>query len=168
LDNYRRYAIPARNNYLSSLFPGELYQGWAQYFYDGYAWVGDSPNDPQISPEYSWHLSPTRPQDIDWSLNWVRIHLADQGQRGELDVDLETLTPNLERLEISAGGAGDATWKATPPRFKWKLEQGQNVLSARSVNCFGRTGVPSRVEVRWTPMIHENNSSSSASRSSSR
>src|SRR5205823_5303099 len=27
LDNYRRYAFPPRNNFLSSLVPGELYQG---------------------------------------------------------------------------------------------------------------------------------------------
>src|SRR5947209_7806436 len=51
LDNYRRYAFPSRNNYLSSLLPGELYQGWSEYFYDGYCWVGDA-------PEYSRRLSP--------------------------------------------------------------------------------------------------------------
>src|SRR5262249_47741141 len=56
LENYRRYAFPPRNNYLSSLLPGELYQGWSEYFYDGYCWVGDSPDDPKISPEYSRHL----------------------------------------------------------------------------------------------------------------
>src|SRR5262249_2009626 len=64
LNNYRRYAFPARNNFLSSLLPGELYQGWSEYFHDGYYWVGDSPDRPQLSPEYSLHLAPARPHDI--------------------------------------------------------------------------------------------------------
>src|SRR5207244_5822964 len=114
LENYRRYAFPARNNYLHSLLPGEFYQGWSHYFYDGYWWVGDSPDDPKLSPEYSRHLSPDRPQDIDWSLNWTRIHLARTDKADELRVTLESGTSNLGRLEVRVG---DGPWKPTPPTF---------------------------------------------------
>ncbi|HXG10990.1 MAG TPA: hypothetical protein VNK04_14620 [Gemmataceae bacterium] len=147
LQNYRRYAFPARNNYLSSLLPGELYQGWSPYFYDGYWWVGDSPDAPQISPEYSLHLSPDRPQDIDWSLNWTRIHLSRTAQPGEVQVDLETHTPNLARLERSEGDS----WKPTPASFTWKLKPGENVLRVRSVNKWDRPGAEARVQVKWAP-----------------
>jgi hypothetical protein len=147
IENYRRYAFPPRNNYLSSLLPGELYQGWSEYFYDGYCWVGDSPDDPKISPEYSRHLSPARPQDIDWSLNWTRIHLARTAKAGELQVDLETHTPNLARLERWEDGA----WKPVGAAFVWRLKPGENELRVRSVNRWDRPGAEAKVQVKWAP-----------------
>jgi hypothetical protein len=154
LDTYRRYAFPARNNYLTTLYPGELYQGWSNYFYDGYCWVGDSPDEPPLSPEYSYHLSPSRPQDIDWDLNWTRIHLARTAKPGEVQVDLETLMPNLARLEMTTEeaqpGKADA-WKPTTALSVWTLQPGKNVLRVRSVNQWERVGVESRVQVQWEP-----------------
>jgi hypothetical protein len=149
LDNYRRYAFPARNNYLSSLLPGELYQGWSEYFYDGYCWVGDSPDAPRISPEYSRSLSPARPQDIDWNLNGSRLHLSRTGKPGELRVDVETHTPNLARLEKR--GDDKESWQATPASFVWRLRPGANELAVRSVNHWGKTGREARVRVEWQP-----------------
>jgi len=146
IENYRRYAFPGRNNYLESLLPGELYQGWSEYFYDGYYWVGDSADDPQISPEYSRPLDPARSQDIDWSLNWTRIHLARTAKAGELKVDLETLTPNLARLERR----DEKGWQPTAATFIWILKSGNNELRVRSVNQWDRAGAESKVVVKWT------------------
>jgi hypothetical protein len=147
LENFRRYAFPPRNNYLDSLLPGELYQGWSHYFYDGYCWVGDTSDAPERSPEYSRHLNPDRPQDIDWPLNETRIHLARTEKSGELAVQLETVTPNLARLERQDG----ASWKPTPATFTWKLLPGKNALRVRSVNRFDRPGSAEQVDVVWTP-----------------
>jgi hypothetical protein len=149
LENYRRYAFPARNNYLSSLLPGELYQGWSEYFYDGYCWVGDSPDNPTISPECSRPLPPARPQDIDWHLNWSRIHLSRTGKPGEVRADLETHTPNLARLEKRDAGKG--SWEPTPASFVWRLRPGANELAVRSVNHWGKAGSEARVRVEWAP-----------------
>jgi hypothetical protein len=149
LNNYRRYAFPARNNYLGSLLPGELYQGWSEYFYDGYCWVGDSPDAPRISPEYSRPLSPARPQDIDWSLNWCRLHLSRTKEGSELRVDVETHTPNLARLEKRVGGKG--AWEPAPVSFRWGMQPGVNELEVRSVNQWGKAGREERVRVEWTP-----------------
>jgi hypothetical protein len=146
IENFRRYAFPARNTFLTTLYPGELEQGESHYFYDGYCWVGDSPDDPKLSPEYSRHLTPARPQDVDWPLNWVRPHLARTATAGELRVDLETFTPNLERLERAGPGEKDA-WKETPAAFAWKLQPGDNLLRVRSVNKWGRAGQETRVRV---------------------
>jgi hypothetical protein len=149
LNNYRRYAFPARNNYLSSLLPGELYQGWSEYFYDGYCWVGDSPDAPRISPEYSRPLSPARPQDIDWSLNWCRLHLSRTKDTGVVRVDVETHTPNLARLEKRVGGKG--AWEPVPTSFRWQMRPGVNDLEVRSVNHWGKAGGTAWVRVEWTP-----------------
>jgi hypothetical protein len=146
---YRRYAFPARNNYLASPYPGELYQGWSEYFYDGYCWVGDSPDDPRVSPEYSRHLPPERAQDVDWPLDWSRIHLCRTGKAGELQVDVETQTPNLARLERRADGAD--SWQPVAASFVWKLQPGDNVLRVRGINHWGRAGAEARARVRWEP-----------------
>jgi hypothetical protein len=148
LNNYRRYAIPPRNNYLTTLVPGELEQGWSEYFYDGYYWVGDSPDDPQISPEYSHHLAPNRPQDVDWKLGWTHIHLCRTAKPGELQVDLETNTPNLARLE-RLGPDGKA--QPTPARFLWTLRPGHNELAVRSVNHWDKLGRTAKVVVSYEP-----------------
>jgi hypothetical protein len=148
LDNYRRYAFPPRNTFLTTLVPGELEQGWSNYFYDGYCWVGDSPDNPTLSPEYSRHLDPARPQDIDWKLGWTRIHLCRTAKAGEVQVDLETHTPNLARFErLGAGGKA----QPTPARFVWRLEPGRNELAVRSVNHWDKTGRPARVILDWQP-----------------
>ena len=149
LEQYRRYALPARNTYLSSPFPGELQQGYTPYFYDGYRWVGDSPDNPARSPEYSRHLDPARPHDVDWQLNWTRTHLETTPTPGELRVTLETRTPNLARLEARRGG--DTAWKPTPAAYVWKLSPGRNELTVRGVNRFDRPGHEGRVEVEWAP-----------------
>jgi hypothetical protein len=152
LNNYRRYAFPGRNNFLSSLVPGELYQGWSSYFYDGYWWVGDSPDDPKISPEYSHSLTPNRPQDIDWHLNWTRIHVSQTSKPTDLQVDLETLTPNLGRMERKiADKTGKETWQATPTSFIWRLEPGANELTVRSVNHWGKAGKEAHIGVALKP-----------------
>lgn len=147
LENYRRYAFPPRNNFLETLVPGELEHGFSHYFYDGYYWVGDSPDDPHLSPEYSRHLSPDRPQDIDWPLNGVRIYLSRTKKADELQVDLAAQVPNLARLEKQTSAA----WQATEARFVWKLQPGTNVLRVRGVNHWGRKGSPSAVRVEWKP-----------------
>jgi hypothetical protein len=148
LENYRRYAFPLRNNYLATLLPGELEQGWSEYFYDGYCWVGDNPDFPRLSPEYTRHLDPARPQDIDWKLGWTRIHLCRTGKPGEVRVDLETNTPNLARFERLPG---KETATPTPAGFLWQLRPGENELAVRSVNHWGKAGRPARVVVSWSP-----------------
>jgi hypothetical protein len=146
LVNYRRYAFPPRNNFLDSPFPGELYQGWSEYFHDGYCWVGDSPDDPKLSPEYSRHLTPERPQDIDWPLNWTRIHLARTDKAEELRVTLASGSPNLGRLEVRIG---DGAWKQTPATFTLPAPKpGEKVtIATRSVNRFDRVGPATTVVV---------------------
>jgi hypothetical protein len=147
LDTYRRYAFPPRNNYLTTLYPGELEQGYSDYFYDGYCWVGDRRDDPKTAPEYTYLLDPSRPQDIDWPLNEVYPHLCRTATNGEVRVDVETNMPNLDHLEKANG----ATWEKTPATFIWKLRPGKNELRLHGVNAWGRTGQEGRVVVEWTP-----------------
>jgi hypothetical protein len=147
IENFRRYAFPARNTFLTSLYPGEREQGYSNYFYDGYWWVGDDRDDPQTAPEYTYHLSPSRPQDVDWPLNGVRPYVS-MTAPGEARVDLASNMPNLERFE-KAAGEGKDRWEPTAESFMWKLQPGTNALSVRAVNRWGRAGRPVRIAVDW-------------------
>jgi hypothetical protein len=134
-DQYRRYALPPRNTFLTSPFPGELCQGRSLYAYDGYRWVGDSPDRPTRSPEYTHHLDPARPRLTDEPINRVRLHLARTAQARAIQVDLETHTPNLLRLERWPKDR----WSPTPARWVWKpMTEGE--LRVRSVNAWERAG----------------------------
>jgi hypothetical protein len=66
-----------------------------------------------------------------------------------LQVDVDTDTPNLLRLE-KRNDEKDA-WQPSGTAFVWKLKPGTNVLRVRSVNHWQRTGPEARVEVEWTP-----------------
>lgn len=95
------------------------------------------------------HSSPEgrTPCLVDWPLNGNRIHRARTSKAGELQVDLETETPNLLRLEKH----GTDAWQPTPAAFVWKLRPGANVLRVRSVNQWQRLGQESHVEVTYAP-----------------
>jgi hypothetical protein len=155
LENYRRFALPMRNNYLSSLLPGELYQGWSEYFFDGYAWVSDNRDRPKVAPEYSWQVDAAGPRafEVDWKLNWCRFHVASSGKEGEVfvktgavQVEVETHTPNLANLEKKQP---DGTWEKTPPRFIWLVRPGTQEMTVRSVNAWGKTGPPATLRANW-------------------
>ncbi len=149
LENYRRYAFPPRNNYLDTLLPGELYQGWSEYFFDGYCWVGDSPDNPTTSPEYSLHLDPKHPQEADWPLDWTRVYLSHTEKPGVLRVDLATVTPNFDHFErtLTPPEAKVASTESPASIFTWDLRKGTNTLTVRSVNKWGKKGPPLQVTV---------------------
>jgi len=60
-----------------------------------------------------------------------------------LQVEVETNTPNLARLERWA----DNAWQPVAPSFVWKLQAGANLLRVRAVNQWDRPGTEARVEV---------------------
>lgn len=141
IENYRRYAFPGRNTYLTSLYPGELYQGYSPYFYDGYWWVGDSLDNPLISPEYSRLIDPRR-EDADWKLGGTRVHLS-RKMKGQVQVDLESLMPNHAKFERFK----DKGWVTTPGRFDVSVGDADSVLRVRSVNMWGKAGKESTVRM---------------------
>jgi hypothetical protein len=132
LNNYRRYAFPGRNTFLTTLLPGEPHQGWSEYFYDGYWWVGGSAR----SPEYSHHLSAERVADADWKLNQTWATLTATAQPNAVRVELATNTPNHQHYERLRNGQ----WTKCPPNFEWTLDAGTTTLQVRSVNAWERAG----------------------------
>jgi hypothetical protein len=145
LENFRRYAFPHRNNYLDSLLPGELYQGWSEYFYDGYYWVDAQPDGrSKFTSEYSKQL--LERSDVNPDVNRCHLYLARTEKPGELRVDVETLTPNLARFEMATDPKGP--WKTVAATSIWSLKTGaDNELFVRSVNAWDRSGYVTKVTV---------------------
>ena len=143
LANFRRFAIPFRNNHLETPFPGELEHGQAHYYADVYLWWEDAAA-PVASPEYG--NTTCRSGDFYWTLNKTAIDLQQTDAADTLKVTLDTVTPNFQKFVVSIDGG---EWEQRPASLPWKLHEGENVLRAKSVNGFGVEGIESVARVAY-------------------
>lgn len=68
---------------------------------------------------------------------------------GEIDLRLQSATPNLKEYEVRVQGGG---WAPCPgERFSWKLEKGENRLEVRTRNLFGVAGPVVTAALRFEP-----------------
>ena len=141
---FRRFAIPLRNNHLIEAEPAELHHGYSQYHWDGYLWWS-ADIDPQF-PEYS--LQTSRPADFNWSVNQTRLYSQATEKAGTLDVITETVTPNFSHFLVQIDG-GD--WQKHTGPLQWELHAGDNKLSVRGVNIFGKEGRSAHLHLRYNP-----------------
>ena len=134
VETFCRFAIPLRNNHLIQAEPAELRHGNGQYHYDGYLWWSD-----QIDPKYpEYSLQTTRAADFYWSVNQTRIYLQALERDGALRVDLEHTAPNFSHFLVRFD---DGEWEERREvEITWSLHDGENGLSVRAVNAFGRVG----------------------------
>lgn len=135
---WERFMMNPRNDEPVTLGPGEPENGKGAYHYDGYLHWEDEHTQPL--PWYSRHTE--RVGDYEWDVDSVQIHLQAAGDA--LQVDLEGVSPHLERFEVRIDGSG---WEARPARFEWNPGTGEHRLEARVVNGHGRAGRPSAVTV---------------------
>ncbi|MEW6753778.1 MAG: hypothetical protein AB1505_22775 [Candidatus Latescibacterota bacterium] len=140
--SFVRFGIPLRNDHLVTPEPAEQAHGATQYHWSGYLWWSDD-MDPRFA-EYP--LQTTRPADLYWSVNQVRVFLQATARPGVLRVDLEHTAPNLDHFAVQVN---DGPWhRQVEPRFEWEIAEGEATLSVRTVNRFGRQGRISRVRVQ--------------------
>jgi hypothetical protein len=93
-----------------------------------------------------WHerINPPNPAvDPYFPLGQAALSLHMEG--GALQVQIRTLTPNLEHFEIKID---NESWKASEPKFVWTLHEGQNQIGARTLNRFGVHGPVARAVVK--------------------
>jgi hypothetical protein len=130
-----------REDDLHALTPGEPEHGYTNraYQFDGYLWWQDDQTPPQ--PWFSRYTE--RDADFDWDLNWTVMHLRSLGD-DRLGVQLETLTPGLERFAVRID---DGEWQPRPAEFELSLPSGRHRLAARSINRLGRLGRVAWLEV---------------------
>jgi hypothetical protein len=134
-DNYVRFGIPFRNNHLDTPFPGELEQGEAHYFHDGYLWWTDSVI-PTRSSEYSRVTN--RTQDFYPNLNQVALDLQTGEGANRVRAGLSSETPNFSHYMVKVD---DGEWqKFNGDAYDWTLHAGTNRIEVKSVNKFGREG----------------------------
>ena len=137
-----RVGIPTRNNYLQTWLPGELQHGFGQYSYDGYLWWKKT-----LIPEYEEYTRQTSHyRDMHWTLNQVQMFFPETDKPGELKVQFDTVTPNLDKILVRVDGG---EWQPVTAEMLWKLKSGQNRIEAKPVNKWGRDGIISEVAVNW-------------------
>ena len=141
LKHFERFCVTLREDNLTSVSAGEPEHGWGPYHFDGYLWWED-----EATPKLAvFTLATGREADMYWGVNQVAVHLAATGVPDALAVTLETVTPNLDHLEVRLQ---DGAWEATPQEFVWRLGSDENHLRVRSVNRFGRRGPIASVAVQ--------------------
>jgi len=138
------FFIANRSDQMVSLHPGEPEHGMSSYRYDGYLWWKDA--DTPVLPMFS-HWS-GREGDFYWSVNRTRIHLLRGRERGAVEVQLETATPNFRRYLAAFDNAPAEERGAA---FLWNLHAGDNRLSVRAENAFAVPGPEAAVVVRFDP-----------------
>jgi len=144
-DNFVRFFMPMRNNYLDAPEPAEDAHGCNQYRYDGYLfWEDDLTN--LRSPEYS--MQTARKNDLYWTLNQAELHLQQGAKPGEVLVQIATVTPNFKSFLISVDGG---EWKESGAEFTWNLHEGDNTLQAKPINTFGIEGITSSATLSYKP-----------------
>ncbi len=136
--NFRRFAIPLRNNFLGNPEPGEMEQGMAEYYCDMYLWWEDGPEIIE-SPEYG-KIS-CREQDFYWTVNQTFIDLFAEGE-DSLKVTFYNNAPAFSHYLVNIDGKG---WKKSKSFFDWNLKKGKNELQAKIVNEFGLEGPVSKI-----------------------
>jgi hypothetical protein len=137
---FERFMISLRTDETRSLEPGESEHGRGSYHYDGYLFWQDAHTEPL--PWFSYHTN--RPDDLYWSVNETYIHLRERQESGQLEVLLESPTPNLSGFERSFDGG---TWSQADRTFVWTPELDGTRMHVRSVSHLGHYGVVSVVEV---------------------
>lgn len=140
--NFRRFAIPLRNNFLGNPEPGEPEQGMSEYYCDMYLWWEEKP-EPVESPEYG--KTSSRKNDFYWTLNQTFIDLVSLDD-SSLTVSLYNNVPCFFHYFVSINSG---RWQKSPSQFIWKLENGINTLDVKSVNSFGLECRVSRVVLKY-------------------
>ena len=136
-----RFGIPLRNDHLVRAEPAELHHGYSQYHWDGYLWWTDD-----LNPRYAeYPLQTNRPEDFYWSVNQTRLYPQATEEPGVLEVQVESVTPNLSHFLVQMDGG---EWVPDETPVRWPLHPGENSLAVRSVNAFGRTGRVAHARVR--------------------
>ncbi len=138
--NFRRFAIPLRNNFLGNPVPGEPEQGQSEYYCDLYLWWEDN-CEPVESPEYG--KTSNRVSDFYWTLNQTFFDLISSG-KDTITVTLYNNVPQFSHYLVSIDGG---VWEKTPAQFDWKIHNGRNEIAVKSVNLFGLECPVSRVTI---------------------
>lgn len=144
VQTFVRFGIPLRNDHLVNPEPAELRHGYGQYHWDGYLWWSDD-IDPRY-PEYS--LQTSRPADFYWSVNQTRMYLQATDKPERLRLLLDHTAPNFSHFLIRRN---DEEWERHPDQtLDWHLHAGDNALSVRTVNAYGRMGRVARARVQFS------------------
>ena len=120
--------------------PLPVSQGVEIWAWDGYLnWA-----DEKVPPLEHFTHHTNRIADMYPTQNQVRYTLVRGEKPGEIEVYLETDTPNFAGYIVSLDGSA---WEERPDRFTWRLHEGMNSLQVRTRNTAGVEGIVSSVTI---------------------
>jgi len=148
--NFRYFCFPPRNDFLDQLEPWEVQHGVDHYHSNYYYWWSDGPV--ATRGEYSQYSS--REGDLYWTLNQAALTLTATNEKNELDVQVDTETPNFKEFRYSLNGAGWQTLEgdgdgqtSRTAHLTWSLRTGTNTLEIKPRSAFGMDGITTKVAI---------------------
>ena len=140
-----------RNDFLEKVadFEKDRFYIYRDRFNRDQVWMSagkDGP--PKVDERYRLATLTDRVEDIYWTVNVTRVHLAPRTRRS-LTVQLETMCPNFDTFLIEK----EDGWKPTRPQFTWNLKRGANTLRVRSRNAMGILGPIASVTVELSRSV---------------
>jgi hypothetical protein len=149
--NFRHFAFPPRNDFLDQLVPWEVQHGVDHYHSNYYYWWSDTP----VASRAEYSQFSCREGDLYWTLNQAAVTLTATGERGVLDVQVDTETPNFKEFRYSLNGGGWQTLagegegqSSRQGRFTWPLRPGANTLEIKPRNTFDMDGITTTVTIK--------------------
>ena len=99
-------------------------------------------------PELKWTSDP---DDVYFSLDQTMIRLRVQDETDDpvikIEVKLNNTDPFFDHYIVDLNGMG---WERKNERFIWKPNEGDNTISACTVNKYGRKGIESSISVAYS------------------
>jgi transglutaminase-like putative cysteine protease len=131
-----------RSNLLAQPYPVPLNQGMKGWPWPGHAvWT-----EPHAPPSELYDYRITAKNNWDWTLNETEVRLLATTVPGEVQVQLDTVTPGFTNYEATFDAAGPTPVESN---FVWQLHAGKNQLVVQSRNETG-PGIPTVVVVERT------------------
>ena len=131
-----------RSNLLAQPYPVPLNQGMKGWPWPGHAvWT-----EPHAPPSELYDYRITAKNNWDWTLNETEVRLLATTVPGEVQVQLDTVTPGFTNYEATFDAAGPTPVESN---FVWQLHAGKNQLVVQSRNETG-PGIPTVVVIERT------------------
>jgi hypothetical protein len=140
-----QFRITPRDDFLSHPVPVPVHTGASAWGWDGFLnWY-----DEQFPRRWEHPRQTDRASDLYWSLNQAEVYLNETGERGVLEIEIDTFTPGFDTFLVRFN---DGTWmEQKQPRLLWTLKGGKNRVEARVRNVRGVLGPVSTLDVTYNP-----------------
>jgi hypothetical protein len=139
------FRIIPRNDFLTHPLPVPVHTGATMWGWDGFL----NHYDATFPKRYEYQMYSDRALDFYEPLNQAEVYLNESGERGVLNVEVNTFTPGFDTFLAKLN---DGKWvEQKQPVWLWALKAGKNTLEVRVRTNRGVLGPVSMLNATYNP-----------------